>query len=508
MASVARGGTEAVSTAAYRRGMPLSFVVGRYFAYLLALFCLIGALLLAAFGVLLNMNVIFPANYAMEHVDKLSQELGTQEHFDARAIPAAFWYAHVTAGGALAETDMAGAQLERAQELVVQGGESASSLTNPLVSGTGYAYRAVPLADGSTCVLAYDIAPQFVDRSLRDALPNPQNTLTAAALVAAVAVLVGLALRASHVIRRKMEPLLDATAHIERQELDFTVDASNVRQVNDVLAAMEGMRASLKGSLEAQWRAEAAQREQIAALAHDLKTPLTVARANAELLVEDAPDDEARACAEAVRDAALRADGYVADIIAASRGETTTLQCKPVDLRAFAATLECEARELASAQGVQLEVRNGWSDATECPRWDADALCRATLNLVGNACRYAPAGSAVRLMLACTGGDTCVIVVEDDGPGFSPEALAHGTERFFRDDAARSYDREGEGVRDVGGRVPDRGARTLLEDSAHGHWGLGLYTAAQAARAHGGTLILANRPTGGARATLALPLNE
>ena len=52
------------------------------------------------------------------------------------------------------------------------------------------------------------------------------------------------------------------------------------------------MRNSLKGSLEKQWRSEKAQREQIASLAHDLKTPLTVMQGNIDLLDETELDEE------------------------------------------------------------------------------------------------------------------------------------------------------------------------------------------------------------------------
>ncbi|MFR5195548.1 MAG: histidine kinase dimerization/phospho-acceptor domain-containing protein, partial [Eggerthella lenta] len=147
-------------------------------------------------------------------------------------------------------------------------------------------YEPVTLADGSVCVLVYQYLPQFASKDLRDALPNPQNLLLGALAVLSVLTLVGIAARAARVILRKMEPLADAVRRIEERDLDFEVASSRVREIDDVLAAMDDMRASLKDSLEAQWRGEQAQREQIAALAHDLKTPLTVVRGNVDLLLE------------------------------------------------------------------------------------------------------------------------------------------------------------------------------------------------------------------------------
>ncbi|WP_346675887.1 sensor histidine kinase [Enorma phocaeensis] len=83
--------------------------------------------------------------------------------------------------------------------------------------------------------------------------------------------------------------------------------------------------------------------------------------------------------------------------------------------------------------------------------------------------------------------DTFVIMVDDDGPGFSPAALEHGCERFFRDDASRTGAASG------------------------AHYGIGLFTAAETARDHGGSLELSNRldadgSPAGARVVVRLPL--
>lgn len=119
-------------------------------------------------------------------------------------------------------------------------------------------------------------------------------------------------------------------------------------------------------------------------------------------------------------------------------------------------------------------------------RWDpalgADAYAQflgALMPLVANAAEHARSRVAVSCDVA---GGHLVIEVSDDGPGFSPAALERGCERLFTDDSSRSS-------RD-GGR----------------HYGLGLHAAAEAASAHGGSVSLANSPSGGAVATIAVPL--
>ena len=98
---------------------------------------------------------------------------------------------------------------------------------------------------------------------------------------------------------------------------------------------------------------------------------------------------------------------------------------------------------------------------------------------MANAAEHARSRVAVSCDVA---GGHLVIEVSDDGPGFSPAALERGCERLFTDDSSRSS-------RD-GGR----------------HYGLGLHAASEAASAHGGSVSLANSPSGGAVATIAVPL--
>ena len=104
------------------------------------------------------------------------------------------------------------------------------------------------------------------------------------------------------------------------------------------------------------------------------------------------------------------------------------------------------------------------------------ALTRAIRNLVDNALRY---GSRARLSVEQQGGSASV-TVDDDGPGLPEAMLERVFEPFFRLEASRS---------------PETGGS-----------GLGLAIARSIVRAHGGDVTLANRPGGGLRALVHLPL--
>ena len=95
-------------------------------------------------------------------------------------------------------------------------------------------------------------------------------------------------------MRTQLSPLFEATRQVAEQNLDFEVRHSKIKEFEDVLCSFANMKDNLKISLEKQWNAEQLQREQIAALAHDLKTPLTVIQGNIDLINETELDDEQR----------------------------------------------------------------------------------------------------------------------------------------------------------------------------------------------------------------------
>lgn len=201
--------------------------------------------------------------------------------------------------------------------------------------------------------------PQWVSRDLAGLLPNPQNLMLVGAAAGSALALALVARRASRVISRKMAPLAEAAGRVGAGELDFAVGSTNVREVNDVLAAMDAMRASLAESLEARWAAERGQREQVASLAHDLKTPLTVLRANADFVAEELEDEKDADLAAAARDIAgsvERLDGYVRLLIEASRGSggAERAPMRPAEL---CEQVLAEAAQIARARGVTLRAR-------------------------------------------------------------------------------------------------------------------------------------------------------
>ena len=275
-------------------------------------------------------------------------------------------------------------------------------------------------------------------------------------------------------LRRDAALLTGATETIaQQQRLDTPLTGkARVREFGETLSAMEQMRLSPAQSLERQWAMEQQRRLELAALTHDLKTPLTVISGNAELLAEDSLPAAQEEMVNTILHSAIRLQDYVAQL------RVMTAEGAEADQKKETADLVCGWRgigqSLCSAEQIRFQCPPVAKLTLSVYRTSLD---RAVSNLLDNAVRYTPVGGQITLT-AFREGDRLTIAVEDSGPGFSPEALARGEQAFFTSDASRPQE---------------------------GHMGMGLFFAGQTARRHEGSLRLANTEYGG-RVELILPI--
>ena len=338
----------------------------------------------------------------------------------------------------------------------------------------GYQYD-VKMADGSFCLLQYDYATPYADPALRDTLPDFQ---TCYILLLAVLILVWLGWQTHCTVRvfaaetARLHRAVDAIAAQQPERID--ADGAHLREFSATLQAMQTMGRELTDSLQSQWRMEQQRAEQIAALTHDLKTPLSIIQGNADLLAEDALSADQQTQVEAILRGTDRAQQYLAALRTAcapsAAGET-------FPSHTLVSALAETARALCAPAGVQFILNEQWQGTLCAAQCD---LLRAAENLLDNAVRYTPRGGTVTLLVTKEKQDF-ILRVTDTGPGFTPEALAKAGEMLYTD-AARS-------------------------DAAH--QGLGLYFARKVAQSHGGVLVLSNLPAAhGACAELRLPICE
>lgn len=306
--------------------VPLALVVGRYFVLVLfAALLTVGGPWALFFGAMARGEVL-PADWGSTHADETVGGIASAGHLDPDSLSTAYRGAQLSAVGSVLFSDMGEEALASAQTSVSSAAAAGETSARPgpdVSSGSYEQVAAVKLADGTWAAISWDMMPHWADRARDVSWPNPQDLWLASTIIGTVLMVVLVALRAARVLTRKMEPLVAAANAVAADDLDKPAGTSDVAEVDDVLAAMERMRVSLKQSLEEQMTAEEARHKRMETLAHELKTPLTLIQGNAELLAADLEEgrlqgeqaDEARA----ILDATHRLDAALIDIIAAWR---------------------------------------------------------------------------------------------------------------------------------------------------------------------------------------------
>ena len=326
-------------------------------------------------------------------------------------------------------------------------------------------------------VLQYYIGAQYTNEWMNKYLPSPDMLLIVLIAAGGIFVCLVLTTRFAKKLRLQLVPLFEATSEVAKQNLDFEVGHSNIKEFEDVLISFSHMKESLKDSLEQQWKAEQMQKEQIAALAHDLKTPLTVIQGNADLISETELDEEQRLYAEYISSSSEQMQLYIRTLIDISRAATGyQLHMEDIDLPAYIKQLREQIDALCQTKKIGLQVEIEHLPAVLSV--DKLLLERAIMNVVNNALDYSPQDSSISISMMGDNG-SLKISVTDAGPGFSQEDLLHAEEQFYMADRSRS---------------------------SNLHFGMGLFITKSIVQQHDGQLILSNSEiTGGAQVTISIP---
>ena len=232
------------------------------------------------------------------------------------------------------------------------------------------------------------------------------------------------------IARRAMAPIAQLTATAEEirhtrdpaQRIDVPTTDDEVgqlaRTLDEMLRALAASRAELQEVL-------VRQREFVADASHELRTPLTSVIANLELLADSLHGDQGDAARAALR-SSHRMSRLVADLLLLARADAGRPAAQePLDLSAVVVDAAGEVGPLAADHEFSLDTAPVWVDGSR------DDLHRLALNLLENALRHTPPGTAVRASVGRRDGEA-VLVVEDRGPGIAPELRERIFERFVR----------------------------------------------------------------------------
>ena len=259
------------------------------------------------------------------------------------------------------------------------------------------------------------------------------------------------------VVRRVTAPLSSLAAAAERLGRDVTtppLPETGTLEMRQASRAFNDMQVRLRDMVETRTRL-------LAAISHDLRTPLTLLRLRSEAVADREERDK-------MLSTIAEMDAMIEATLAFARDEAMTEPLRPTDI---AALLQSIVDDMSDA-GLPVTMQPAQPLIYQCR---APAFKRALTNLIDNAVKYGKAADAAINSTATT----IEITIDDQGPGIPESELGRVFEPFYRVEQSRS--------RDTGGI------------------GLGLAIAQSIVRSHGGELTLSNRPGGGLRAGVRLP---
>ena len=320
-------------------------------------------------------------------------------------------------------------------------------------------YEARELAAHQDTAQRYDVAVRFPDGGtevfritrMPGGAPLPRNlrvNLTLLLVILVVALFV-----TARSITRPLSALARAADSIGRDARPERLVEAGARELRDAARAFNTMQDRLRRYLDSRSRV-------LAAMSHDLKTPLTRLRLQAETL------EDAALQARIVKEL-TEMELMVREALSLFRGLDDGESAVPVDVNELLEGVRLSFAEMGAAVSV-----SGRALAPFIGK--AQALRRCLTNLISNAVNF-----GTRADVLIEDGGELVIRVRDEGPGIPEAELEQVFEPFYRLEHSRN-----------------RGS---------GGTGLGLTIARDIAQAHGGTLILANLPQGGLEAALRLP---
>jgi signal transduction histidine kinase len=296
-----------------------------------------------------------------------------------------------------------------------------------------------------------------------------------ALLVSAIVLAAGLvALRVGDLVAGGVsQDLAETSAALEavgRGERDVRIHSSAPDEIGALARAADSMADQLAEGERARSAAESARRELVAAVSHDLRTPMAALRLLVDAVDDDVVDEATRRrYLTTMRSNIDSLSAMIDDLFELSRIEAGQIEwsMRQVELALLVEeTIEAMRPE---ARARQVHVRSELTDPRLSAQANPEKLQRVLFNLLRNAIRHTPADGSVTVR-AEAGLEAVMIEVADTGDGIAPDALAHVFEPFYRGprDAARDSEGAGLGLAICRAIVENHGGRIWIGPSEQG----------------------------------------
>lgn len=275
-------------------------------------------------------------------------------------------------------------------------------------------------------------------------------------------------------LKEPLRTLRQGIDHISNNDLDFTIDYQNQDELGELCGAFESMRRELVRNNRYMWNLVDERRKINASISHDLRTPITVIKGYSEYLDKNTgkgtlTERGIREIAVYIHQAAGRLEEYADSVHEIQALEDLRLEYQEVSLSDF------EEEMVSQLSVIDKQTTKKICVSSELPQQtvvlSTAAVFRITENIISNALRYCKEKIEADISFS---QPFLIVMITDDGKGFSQKDLAEATNCFYKGKSSRD------------------------------HFGIGLSICKMLSEKHGGFIQLDNAPGKGARVTVKI----
>ncbi len=408
---------------------------------------------------------VLQANYTDVKLNQLEETL--IEYFDKNVLPPYCSYVVIDVNGEVINGDMTENDIKKTKSYLLSGNKSYYDF-----------YKEISQHNGNIIIIKYDMLAHFSNPILHKIIPYPElfTLLVLFGFIILFAVIT--ASKFSKKLKQNLYSIITATEKIGNQDLNFDITPTKILEFNSVLDTIDKLKIALSISLKEQWDKEQQKKSQLSALAHDIKTPLTVIKGNAELLEESDSSKEDKELISFIQSSSDTIEKYLELLMSVVNNNSIHIDKNVVSLRDFLYDVSTETVALCKTKNIEFKLNNNVK--CEMMYADSELLKRAIINIVDNAVRYSDTNCQIHFAVS-ENESYITFDIADLGKGFSEESLKKATQEFFTEDTSRTNQ----------------------------HYGLGLSFAKAIAEIHHGTLEIKNQiDTKGAIVSIKIIKND
>lgn len=310
-------------------------------------------------------------------------------------------------------------------------------------------------------IISYSIISDFTSKKLRQILPNFELSFYVFLAIIFITLSFLITNNFTKRLKNELAKIVEMNSLVTRGNLDFEIPVSNIEEVENLIKSFDKMRINLKESLNKQWKLDKEFKSSIRAITHDMSTPLTLICGNIALLEETSLDIEQKEYYAGVKNGSERFSAYIKELnnLLNERQDEENIIINDSLIRDWISLAE----SIVKIHNMKLNILKRDSNNILI----TSDFTKVFQNLLENAIEYGYENSNIYLSFEKL-SETYRITIENEGEGFSKEALNYGLDRFYTSSKSRTSKHYGLGLAISKEIVEKNSGKIILSNTKRG----------------------------------------